>query len=339
MGYELYAEDQMFSVRERPWHADETNSFVPMEYPGREEAVKLAGHDFEVIELPVYERFEMPDGAAEYLPIDGQVLRRNSKTGYTFTVGQDSFEVVQNAVGWDLAEALLGEDDIKWETGGTLKHGAVCWILARLNEPFTVPGDDTRVWPYLSVSWGHDGSTPIRSRYTGIREVCWNTMSMSEMMAERDNRQFTLRHTKNVHQRIDEIKKVIAGARSDHERWLEVASELAQIPISDQGITKFMSEFSSTAQPLGEVSARVQNNIDASRGEFMGILNGGMTVPTNLRNTAYGVVQAAVEHLDHIRGYRSRESYCSRTVLRDEPLKAQLVPLARRIAEEELAGV
>jgi len=332
MSHELYNDDQMFSVRERPWHFGETNSFVPMDYPGREEAIQLAGHDFEVVKLPVFE--QIGDG---FLPLDEHHLRRNSKTGHTFAVGPDSFEIVQNSVGWDLAEALLGEADIKWETGGTLKHGAVCWVLSRLNTPFTVPGDDSKIWPYLSVSWGHDGSTPIRMRYTGVREVCWNTLSMSEALAEREGRQYTLRHTKNVHTRIDEVKRAISGARADHEQWLELATELAELPISDQGISAFMSEFSATAQPRGEVSARVQTNIDAARGEFMGIMNSGLTVPANLRNTAYGVVQGAVEFLDHIRGYRSRESYCKRTILRDEGLKRQLVPLARRISEEAAA--
>lgn len=89
-----------------------------------------------------------------------------------------------------------------------------------------------------------------------------------------------------------------------------------------------------TAQPAAEVTERVQKHIDDARGEFWGILNGGLTVPVNLRNTAYGVVQASIEMLDHVRGYKSRGSYINRSVLRDESLKAQLVPLVRRVAEE-----
>lgn len=331
MGHELYEDDQMFSVRERPWHFDETNSFVLQDYPGRDEAVRLAGHDFSVVELPVYENV-----GGEFMPVDGWRILRNSKSGHTFGLARDSFQALENSLGWDIAESLLEQDDVQWETGGTLKHGAICWVLARLKTPMTVPGDDSRIWPFVSVSWGHDGSTPMRARSTSVREVCWNTISLSEAYAEREGRQYTFRHTKNARERIEEVRRTISGIREESEKYIELATELASIPISDQGIAKFMSEFSATAQPRAEVSKRVQTHIDEARGEFMGILNGGLTITAENRNTAYGVVQAAVEYLDHIRGYRTRESYCNRTVLRDEPLKAQLVPLVRRIAEEEL---
>lgn len=332
MGHELYAEDQMFSVRERPWHADETNSFVLADYPGREKAMKLAGHDFEVVELPVYEMI-----GDQPLQLDGFKLMRNSKTGFTFAVAKDSWTGFSNAEGWDLAEAILDDDDIQWETGGTLKHGSLCWVLAKLRQPFQVPGDDSLTWLYLSTSWGHDGMSAVKTRSTNVREVCWNTVSMSEAVAEKEGHQYTFRHTKNIKERIEAAKEVVRGAKGHAQRYQELATELAGIPLSDQGIERFMSEFSMTAQPAAEVSDRVQAHIEEARGEFWGILNGGLTVPGNLRNTAYGVVQASIEMLDHIRGYKSRGSYVNRTVLRDENLKAQLVPLARRVAEEVAA--
>jgi hypothetical protein len=50
-----------------------------------------------------------------------------------------------------------------------------------------------------------------------------------------------------------------------------------------------------------------------------------------VRGSAYGLVQAAGEYLDHARSYRTQDSYLGRTLLRPEPLKAKAVALARRV--------
>ena len=47
----------------------------------------------------------------------------------------------------------------------------------------------------------------------------------------------------------------------------------------------------------------------------------GPTIPEAHRNTAYGLVQAGIEYLDHLRSYRNSDTYLGRTLLRDEPLK------------------
>jgi len=58
----------------------------------------------------------------------------------------------------------------------------------------------------------------------------------------------------------------------------------------------------------------------------------GPTIPEAHRNTAYGLVQAGIEYLDHLRSYRNSDTYLGRTLLRDEPLKRKLVPMVRELA-------
>ena len=75
-----------------------------------------------------------------------------------------------------------------------------------------------------------------------------------------------------------------------------MCNELVELPISNKGIAKFMSEFGPTAQPLtGEVSSRVQTNIDNAKGEFMAILNSGMTITEANRNTLATALRYARE--------------------------------------------
>jgi hypothetical protein len=63
--------------------------------------------------------------------------------------------------------------------------------------------------------------------------------------------------------------------------------------------------------------------------EVFAILDG----PTyeGIAHTAYGLVQAAGEYLDHVRRYRNCDSHITRTLLKPEPLKAKAVQLAREV--------
>ncbi len=45
--------EQSFTVREPAWW-DQAGKFDVQEYPGREEAMRLAGHDWDVIEIPSF---------------------------------------------------------------------------------------------------------------------------------------------------------------------------------------------------------------------------------------------------------------------------------------------
>ena len=99
--------------------------------------------------------------------------------------------------------------------------------------------------------------------------------------------------------------------------------------MSDELREKFVQTF--VPAPVARVvSDQVLDNISEARAKVRGIF-GSETIPEVHRNTAYGLVQAGVEYLDHLRTYRNRETYLGRTLLRDEPLKAALVPMVRKL--------
>ena len=66
-----------------------------------------------------------------------------------------------------------------------------------------------------------------------------------------------------------------------------------------------------------------------ARSQIRAILDGKTC--ESIAYTAYGLVQAAGEYLDHVRRYRNRDSHITRTLLKPEPLKAKAVQLAREV--------
>lgn len=324
-------EDRMYSVRVAPWHIEQTNSIVLDAAPERRaERIALAGHDWTVEETPIFRKVErvVEDGVAVTYPKLGEwkALYRSDTQGILH-VAKDSYTRVQNIVGHELFEALAKDARLDDGTGGTIEGGKVCYLMARLDEPFQIEGDDSETYPYVVVTWTHDGSGALQARATNIRVVCWNTWSASEAQAARTGRRYTFRHTSKVMERVGEAKRALAGVREETRVFQEIANELAKISVSDGTREDFVQEF--IPEPVGKViSDRVKGNIETARAKVRGLFD-GRTIPEAHRNTAYGLVLAGTEYLDHLRGFRSTDTYLGRTLLREEALKARLVPMVQ----------
>jgi phage/plasmid-like protein (TIGR03299 family) len=336
--------DQGFFVRKPAWHG---LGVVLDEYPGREEAIKLAGHDFDVTSSPLFARFGSPE-APVYREVPGwrQLIatsngdERNAFHGNLLNVARDSYAAIQNTVMYDFAEALL-DQGFKYETGITLKDGAVTALTLLLDEPIQITGDDSLILPYLSLSNAHDGSGALRGRSTTVRVVCANTEAAAEAEGKRLGTDFAIRHTQKWADRVEDAKKAIKGVRADIESYRAVMEELAAIPV-----TRFDRELFAAALVLdqkvasvsrfkadvakGQYSARVQTNVENATASVLGLFN-GPTIPEEHRLTAYGLHQAGVEYLDHVRKAQSDATRVGRSLLRDEPAKARLTPLIRDI--------
>ena len=84
--------------------------------------------------------------------------------------------------------------------------------------------------PYGVLRWAHDGSASLTVQSGAIRVVCMNTWQMSEAEGAKLGTAFTFRHTKNVHERIEDAKEAIKGVRAGIDVYREVAEELADDP-------------------------------------------------------------------------------------------------------------
>ena len=155
---------------------------------------------------------------------------------------------------------------------------------------------------------------------------------MAGAESSRSGREFTFRHTKRVHERIEDARMALRGVRAGHEEFLALAEDLAVISVTENQRTLFLSEFV-PMPPEALISDRVARNVEEARAAVLGILNGPTTAEGH-RFTAYGLFQSGVEYLDHVRRANSAETYFGRSMLRQEPAKAKL---ARRVREVAVA--
>lgn len=338
-----------FFVEKTAWHKMGTVLDAPP--ATREEAIVLAGHDYDVTAAPVFARFGTPE-QPQYQEIPGwrQMIatsngeRRNPFHGKLLHVAKDSYAVIQNKVAYDFADAMVDLGFIRW-AGITLKNGAECALTFKLNEPIVISGDNSVTLPFFVLSWAHDGSGALRGRSTSIRAECWNTVSAGEAEGKRLGTDFSIRHTQNWASRVEDAKKALLGARRDIEAYRTVMEEFAAIPVTpaardlfvqalvlDQKVAS-VSRFKADVAK-GAYSTRVQSNVEDAVTDAKALFN-GRTIPEEHRLTAYGLHMAGVEYLDHVRRARNDATRVGRSLLRDEPAKGRLNGLIREIVANQ----
>jgi phage/plasmid-like protein (TIGR03299 family) len=345
--------EKSFTVRTPAWW-DSEREYVLADYPGRDEAMRLAGHDWNIIEVPSFTALpggmEIPFDTTGWKQLGNGWLRRDeefkshlrSDNGFLLAKTRETFARIDNSVAYEVAELVL-DQGFAYETGGTMDGGRQNYLTLLLNQPIQISGDDSTALPFAGLSWAHDGSAALKLRSGTIRQVCQNTVSASEAEGERLGTAFTFKHTKNWRERVEDAKKAIHGIRRSADVYVEAMEELAAIPVSPEQRDLFVSTIVGDVvelkdgKPVGlpvsarkDSSVRVKNNIESERAKINGLFF-GPTIPEAHRLTAYGLHLAGVEYFDHLRRFRSKDSYVKRTLLSDNPAKAQVVRTIREL--------
>lgn len=314
--------DSMFSVREMPWHGLGT---ILDEYPADWDAArKLAGLDWEPEAEPVF------TASGIQLPGYNALVRSDNRT--LLSIMKDSYSVYPNAELGPLVETVLnqGGGRYEYETAGSLDEGRKVWALIRAAEPFMVKGDPNgAVLPYVAIQNSHDGSGSLRIQRLRTRIVCANTSAAADLESAGHGLQFVFKHSKNMHDRVNFAKQVLAGMSADQVAAQEWASELMTIKITPAGVRSFVESFVPMSV-ADVVTDRVAKNVEEARAAVLGFLNSPTCAGIN--GTAYGLVQAAIEYLDHGRKSLNAETKFSRCVLSVEPMKRRAEMLAREAA-------
>jgi ASC-1-like (ASCH) protein len=106
-------------------------------------------------------------------------------------------------------------------TAGSLKGGQMVWALAKVKESFDLFGGD-KVESYLLFSNPHLYGKSIDIRFTPIRVVCNNTLSLSlEQQAER-----SIKVGHRVEFNANEVKKALGIASDKLKTYKEMAEFL-----------------------------------------------------------------------------------------------------------------
>jgi phage/plasmid-like protein (TIGR03299 family) len=345
MSHNITSTDTVISVRDAGWHGLAT---VKEDYVTPEEARKEA-FNWEPIPTPLYRA--VPDFDAEtgepytrYEEIEGTVGVERSDNGEFFGAVSTEFGETLKDTGnkalTEVAESIEGiaAGEVRVETAGSLKGGRKVWMLLRLAEPITVVGDPHgATLPYYALQTNHDGYGSFRGQALFTRIICDNTSQAADLEAQSRGTEFVFRHTSGIKDRIEEAKQALAGWRENIDNWNRLMEQLIEIPVTPAQRDEFVERFIPAPVSTKTVSQRVLTNIETARGELSHLLVKSVTTE-GINDTAYGLVQAAVEFQQHVRGVRGAndlaraESRFKRAYLDRDNLTTVAVELAKEVA-------
>jgi phage/plasmid-like protein (TIGR03299 family) len=282
----------MAYVGETPWHG-----LGQQLKPGAtiEQWRKAAGMNFSIYTSPV--QFESPESAGDPMTFDGHNVLYRSDTKVPLAVVSDKYQVVQPKEVLEFYRDLTEGAGFNMETAGVLKGGKKYWALASIGKEAKILDDQIK--GYLLLGSACDGSMATTAMFTSIRVVCNNTLGFA--MTEADNG--TAKAVVRINHRttFDEakVKAQLGLAANSWDSFIHNVGVWSGKKVDMDQAKAYFDRVASYVTTDGE------EKVSERTSKYLMDLFAGAGKGSNLKSangTAWGLVNAVTEFVDHHRG-------------------------------------
>lgn len=270
-----------------------------------EEWQKAAGMDWRIQRSKVRFNTSRDDVAANYIAMDDRHVLFRSDTKAALSVVSDGFKVVQPAAVLEFFRDLTGRAGFTLDTAGVLFGGRRFWALAKVSEDAQVGVGDS-VGGYLLLSTSCDGTMATEGRFTSVRVVCHNTLTM----ARGDKANVKVTH-RSVFRPEDMKKEMGIEGR---ERFAEFMSDMRRLAdtklLESEAVQMTVELFKPGAAKLAReefVKAVESRPVVSVLEMFLDGKAKGSKLD-GVQGTAWGWLNAVTEHVDHASRARSDDN-------------------------------
>lgn len=204
------------------------------------------------------------------------------------------YQPFQNIDAFEFADNILGE--AQYDSVGSLRHGKVIFLVAKLDRKFYVAGSDEHEL-YVIFRTSHDGSKAISVNVTPIRVQCTNAVTFAIKNA---TYKWSFQHTSRLESKLAEAKDTIRRSIGYGERFEEEGTKLAGIHVSNDQVHELLEDLLPARPKTDEVIDQIMTYIDSPTNGYSG--------------TAWGAMNAITEYFDHGRQTRSGEAVFTNVV-------------------------
>jgi len=222
----INGEAQMAYAGDVPWHGlgvKVSNDLTP------EQMLKAAGLDWTVDPVDLFA--EVGD---KRLATGHRALVRSSDQR-VLDVITDDWNPVQNQEAFEFFNDFVAAGDMSMETAGSLKDGKIVWALAAVKESFELFGGKDKVDAYLHFTNPHAYGQSIDVRFTPIRVVCNNTLTLS--LNTKSKNMVKVSHRREFDG--DMVKEALGVAKDKLAKYKEMAQYLSQKRYTDESVTDY----------------------------------------------------------------------------------------------------
>lgn len=220
--------ETMAYAGETPWHG--LGVPVPADL-SPVQMLKKAELDWTVRKVPAYAMV-----AGKPVAVGRSALVRDSDDTILDVVSDD-WNVLQNHEAFEFFHDFVANGDMEMHTAGSLRNGQLVWALAKVHDSFELFKGD-QVDSYLLFSNPHKYGWSIDVRFTPIRVVCNNTLTLSLNTASKN-------FVKISHRRQfsgDEVKETLGIAKEKLAKYKEMAQFLGGKKYNVVDLTKYFKQ-------------------------------------------------------------------------------------------------
>jgi phage/plasmid-like protein (TIGR03299 family) len=233
----------------------------------------------------------------QFRTVDDKHVLFRSDTGAPLGVVSDSYKVVQPMEVLEFFRDWAEQGGLTIESAGVLFGGRRYFATAKLADAVSIDGGRDTVVPYALLSTSADGSLATECRWTTVRTVCNNTLTMARKGAAA----FKVSH-RSVFV-AEDARMAVESAHEEFGAFMTAARYLSTVKVDQEWAEHH------TVQLLMKTNEEV-TRASAGFNRIMGLFNGagmGSNFET-AHDTAWGWLNAVTEYVDHHSRTRSEEN-------------------------------
>ena len=291
--------------RWEPWHGLGTPISHLMT---SEEALNASGLNWDVEARPIY--------TDNGIQIPGYIANTRNTDNSVLGVVTNKYTIVQNRDAFNFTDNLIGKGAI-YETAGSLRNGKRVFMLAQLPKQ-KILGDE--FGNFICFTNTHDGTGAVRVLMTPTRVVCNNTLNLA---LNNSKRMWSCKHMGKMEDKLHEAEETLFRADKYMTELGVVAERLANISLNNDQVREIVEEMFPMTDDDTE---RAKANMTKAKNEFMVAYY--MPDIEKFRGTAWGLLNAAADWIDHSSPQRNTATYNERNferIVYGHPILDQLL--------------
>jgi phage/plasmid-like protein (TIGR03299 family) len=290
--------ESMAYVGETPWH--ELGSKLPPKQSIDVWADK-AGMNWNICSTPVRYMTEQAGTLGAVMSFADQMVLYRSDTKAPLSVVSDRYQVVQPREVLEFYRDLTEVSGFELETAGVLKAGKKFWALAKTGKESVLKGNDV-VKGYLLLATSCDGTLATTATPTTVRVVCNNTLTIALNGA---SSAIKVPHRTSFDALA--VKKQLGIAVSQWDSFMYRMKTLSERRVKSHEAMNYFLKVICQSDFQGDSSTGLNNERALKKVQALFDGTGRGAELAAAKGTAWGLLNAVTEFVDHERKARNQE--------------------------------
>lgn len=286
-------------IGETPWHG-----LGQQLQPGADLLTwqQESGLDWECLQAGVkYDRVQIGTNGVQILvPTQSKndVVLYRSDTGEPLSIVSNRYRPVQPKQIIEFYRDLTEQHGFELETAGSLKGGRKIWALANTKKVAALRGDDV-VKGYLLLATSFDGTMATQVRFTSVRVVCNNTITI----ATEGKADVTVPHSSEF--KADKVKLELNIGDAWDQHTIAISTMANTQLDKDQFVRFAMNVYFGDAVVEAKDEQRIEKFFERMK---QSLFNSPGSHMASARGTLWGALNAVTHDVDFVAPARTQEN-------------------------------